>query len=91
MNTHLKIRATVNYVLYGFHCPKEVEFLLNQSNLHSPPTLCKHRVTKALFDKLGQLKSYEHYLKKSFLFTRETSIFEEQIIDWNAIEIQTQY
>lgn len=44
-----------------------------------------------LFDKLGQLKSYEYYLKISFFFTKETSIFEEQIMDWNAIEIQTQY
>jgi len=46
---------------------------------------------KVLFDKLGQLNSCEHYLKISFFLTRETSIFEEQIMDWNAIEIQTQY
>lgn len=44
-----------------------------------------------LFDKLRQVKSYQHYLKISFFLTRETSIFEEQIMDWNAIEIQTQY
>lgn len=46
---------------------------------------------KVLFNKLGQLKSYEYHLKISFFFTKETSIFEEQIMDWNVIEIQTQY
>lgn len=51
----------------------------------------KAKPIEVLFDKLGQLKSYEHYLKISFFLTRETSIFEEQIMDWNAIEIQTQY